>query len=189
MGDVSPREKLAVFGRAARLLASATTFDETLATTIAACLPALGDFGFFDVLVEGSVDSGTVRRTSHAFEDPRIGSILAPTQWVRSERRDMNLCALSHGEAALHPVIDDAWYRAIAVNEGHLAVLRDLAFHARLASTITSSSPSRPSTPRNDEPAAHHQRLSRSAQHALFRREILLRRLGTTCPGDDHERC
>jgi signal transduction histidine kinase len=132
MGDVAPSEKLAVLGRAARLLASATDFDATLANTISACLPALGDFGFFDVLVDGTAEHGTVRRASAAFEDPRVETILAPTQWVRSERTDMNLCALSHGEAALHPAIDDAWYRAIAVNEGHLAVLRDLAFHSML---------------------------------------------------------
>ena len=132
MGDVPASDKLAVLGRAARLLASAADFDETLANTISACLPALGDFGFFDVLIEGTVESGVVRRTSRAFEDPRIDEILAPTQWVRSERKDMNLCALSSGYAGLHPFIDDAWYRAIAVNEGHLELLRTLGFHSML---------------------------------------------------------
>lgn len=123
MSALDPSQKLEVFRRATDLLASSRTFDETMSHTIAAFLPALGDFGFFDLDV-----GGRVQRTSRAFEDPRVDAILKPTQWIRQERTDMNLCALSTGRPALHATIDDAWYRAIAVNDGHLQVLRDLAF-------------------------------------------------------------
>lgn len=132
MSELSAADKLAVLSRAVGLLASSMEFEATLAHAIAACLPALGDFGFFDVVVEGTAESGTVRRTSAAYQDPRIEAILAPSGWVRNERKDMNLCALSSGRPGLHPNIDDGWYQNVAVNEGHLAVLRDLGFISML---------------------------------------------------------
>ncbi|NPC56872.1 ATP-binding protein [Caenimonas soli] len=119
----APEVQRQILGRAARLLASAADFNDTLRQTIDACLPALADFGFFDV-----VHGGGVRRTVAAHEAPDIEALLAPTQWVRQERTDINLCALSSGRPALHPQTDDAWYCSIAVNEGHLALLRRLAF-------------------------------------------------------------
>ncbi|MBA3463192.1 MAG: PAS domain-containing protein [Deltaproteobacteria bacterium] len=120
--------KLAVLQRATALLASSRDFEETMEHTIAAFLPVLGDFGFFDLDVGGSV-----KRTARAHEDPRVEAIVRPTQWMKQERTDMNLCALSTGRAAFHPQIDDAWYQAIAVNEGHLQVLRDLAFGSMIS--------------------------------------------------------
>ena len=117
-----------VLGRAARLLASAADFEDTLRQTIGACLPALGDFGFFDAVVS----EGAVRRTAAAHAAPDVEALLAPTQWVRQEGGAMNLCALSSGEPALHPAIDDAWYRQVAANEGHLALLRKLAFRSMI---------------------------------------------------------
>jgi len=109
--------------RAAHLLAAATDFEQVLRATLAACMPALADFGFFDVWV-----GEQVRRTVAAHEDPATEALLKPTQWVRQERTDMNLCALSTGEPGLHPHTDDAWYQRIAANEGHLALLRQLGF-------------------------------------------------------------
>ncbi|MDP3153535.1 MAG: ATP-binding protein [Archangium sp.] len=121
-------EHLAVLRRATGLLATSTKLQSTLESTIEACLPSVGDFGFFDL----RVDDDLVVRTALAYEDPRIADILRPTQWVRSESRDLNLCALSTGEAGFHANIDDAWYQKIAVNEGHLEVLRSLAFCSML---------------------------------------------------------
>ena len=120
-------EKLQVFRNAAALLASSLEFEETLAHVIAACLPALGDFGFFDVVTEEGV-----RRTAAAYEDAETEAILRPTQWVRQDHIDMNLCALSTGRCALHAQIDDAWYRRAALNEQHLALLRKFAFHSMI---------------------------------------------------------
>ncbi|HEU0036799.1 MAG TPA: ATP-binding protein [Kofleriaceae bacterium] len=122
------RDQLSVLRRAAALLASAGDFDQVMEHTIAACLPALGDFGFFDL----HVGDGSTRRTARAHENPALEAMLRPTQWVRSERTDINLCALSSGEAGLHPAIDDAWYLDVAVNDGHLALLRQLAFRSML---------------------------------------------------------
>ena len=119
----SPAQKLDVVRRATELLASSKSFDETVEYTLAAFLPELADFGFFDLVIGDGV-----RRTARAYDDPRIEELLRPTQWVRQERSDMNLCALSTGQAALHSNIDDAWYCAVAVNDGHLQLLRELGF-------------------------------------------------------------
>jgi signal transduction histidine kinase/CheY-like chemotaxis protein len=116
-----------VLGRAAQLLASAADFRDTLRQTIGACLPALGDFGFFDV-----VHAGTVIRTAAAHDAPDIEALLAPTRWERQDREDMNLCALSTGRPALHVDTDDRWYQAVAGTEGHLQLLRQLGFRSML---------------------------------------------------------
>lgn len=94
---------------------------------MSACLPTLGDFGFFDVQVEQAVV-----RSARAFNDPDTESLLLPTQWVKQEHADMILCALSTGHHAVHNDIDDEWYRKVATNEEHLALLRRLAFRAML---------------------------------------------------------
>ncbi|WP_151638413.1 PAS domain S-box protein [Noviherbaspirillum aerium] len=120
-------QQLNIFRRAARLLASSLDFEQTLGNVIHACLPALGDFGFFDVVLEDGV-----RRTVRAHLDADTESLLKPTQWVRQTRTDMNLCALSSGEPVLHVNIDDAWYRQVAANDEHLALLRKLAFRSML---------------------------------------------------------
>lgn len=103
--------------------AGALDFRDTLSQTIAACLPALGDFGFFDVLHQNEV-----LRTGAAHDAADIEAMLAPTRWVRQHRTDMNLCGLSTGAAALHPDTDDAWYQTVAAGPEHLDLLRRLAF-------------------------------------------------------------
>ena len=127
-GTLGPTEKLAVLTRAAALLSSSTDFHSTLDQAITACLPSLGDFGFFDL----RLDESEVVRTARAYQDPRTEELLRPTRWTPQLRDDLNVCALSTGRPALHAVTDDAWYRAIAVNEGHLEVLRSLAFRSMI---------------------------------------------------------
>jgi len=122
------RERLAVLAAAGETFSGTIDYEETLDAVVRTALPALGDFGFFDV-----VEDDGVRRTSRAHEDPEVGAILAQSRWSRSERTDINLCGLSSGKPALHGSIDDAFLRDMAVNEGHLAVLRAL----RLCSMIT----------------------------------------------------
>ncbi|WP_332813854.1 ATP-binding protein [Ramlibacter sp.] len=125
---IPPDEQRQVLGRAAGLLASAADFDETLRQAIAACLPALADFGFFDAVVEGE----DVRRTCAAHDAPDVQALLAPTRWVRQDHPEFNLCALSSGEPALHLDTGDAWYRRIAADDDHLRLLRELAFRSML---------------------------------------------------------
>ncbi|MFP5390051.1 MAG: ATP-binding protein [Gammaproteobacteria bacterium] len=130
----TPDEQLGIFRRAATVLASSVELDATLSNTIRVCLPSLGDFGFFDAIVEDGV-----RRTAAAHDDPELEAMLAGTTWARQQHAlDLNLCALSSGEPALHRDIDDAWYQRIAVNEGHLAVLRQLGFTAMLTVPVRS---------------------------------------------------
>ncbi len=120
--------RLTLLAEAGEVLSGSLEWDLTLGNVISLTMPALADFGFFDVVEP----DGQVRRVARAHEDPRRQAILEPTQWARSERTDMNLCALSAGESAVHPDIDDAWLRAVAVGPEHLAVMRDLAFCSML---------------------------------------------------------
>ena len=124
---ISPQEQREVMARAAQLLASAGDFDEVLRRAIAACLPALADFGFFDAVAEDGV-----RRNVAVHDAPDLEALLAPTCWVRQEHPELNLCALSTGQPALHPDTGDAWYRRIAANADHLRLLRELGFRSML---------------------------------------------------------
>jgi PAS domain-containing protein len=135
----TPLEQLEIFRRAATMLASTLELEQTLANTVRLFLPALGDFGFFDAVVEG--DDGTireVRRTVAAHDDPALEAVLAGTRWQRQAPGPLNLCALSNGAPALHVGIDDDWCRGIATDEAHLAVLRTLDFGAMLTVPVRS---------------------------------------------------
>ncbi|MFN7135896.1 MAG: histidine kinase dimerization/phospho-acceptor domain-containing protein, partial [Myxococcales bacterium] len=119
--------RMTILAEVGELLASSLDYETTLRNIISLCIPTLGDFGFFDV-VEGE----EVRRLARAHEDPARQAILDQSRWVRSERRDMNLCALSSGEPGMHPGIDDAWLQKVAVGPEHLAVMKALSFGSML---------------------------------------------------------
>jgi len=118
------RRRLDVLARASEVLATSLDYETTLRNVIELALPTLGDFGFFDVVES----SGDVRRLARAHQDPERQAILDQTSWVRSDRKDKILCALSSGTSGFHPDIDDAWLRDVAVSPGHLALMQKLAF-------------------------------------------------------------
>jgi PAS domain S-box-containing protein len=121
-------QRASFLARAGSLLASSLDYDTTLRNVIALVLPTLGDFGFFDIVEP----DGTVRRLSGAHDDPERRAILEPTSWVRSDRSDINLCALSSGRPALHTDVDEDWLRKAAASEEQLAVMRRLTFRSML---------------------------------------------------------
>lgn|GEM_PF-4633625 len=120
--QLSP-DQLAVFRQAALILTSSMELDDALANAIGACLPFIGDFGFFDVVLQDGV-----RRTAGAHQDPGLQQVLAGSAWNRQERTDINLCALSSGQSVLHPNTDDAWFA-----QAFGGVPRTLAFHSMLS--------------------------------------------------------
>jgi signal transduction histidine kinase/CheY-like chemotaxis protein len=123
------QQPLAAFRRVAQLLSSSKDFNEVIASTLQACLPVLGDFGFFDLRV-----GAEVIRTVRAHEDEATEAALRPTRWMPQPRDDgFNLCALTTGAAAFHPEIDDAWYTRAAATPQHLAGMRALAFRSMIS--------------------------------------------------------
>ncbi len=126
-GSANAERRLHMLKHTSALLGVSPEFDDMLAHTLSACLPELGNFGFLDVVVDGGV-----RRAARAQEDPEIEEILRSMPWMQSESTDINLCALSSGRPALHTGIDDDWYRRVAVDDDHLALLRRLAFGSML---------------------------------------------------------
>lgn len=126
--EMAATERLSFLAEAGTLLASSLDYESTLGNVLALALPRLGDFGFFDV-VEGEE---RVRRVAGAHEDPGLQAVLSATQWRRSPRTDINLCALSTGRPALHPDTDDRWLEAIAEGPEHLAFMRGLGFRSML---------------------------------------------------------
>jgi len=122
------REQLELIARAGTAFSSSLDYEVTLRTVVELVLPALADFAFFDV-----VEGAEVRRVAQAYDDPELDALLKQTQFVRSTRQDINLCALSSGALGFHPQIDDAWRRDVAASPEHLELLR----RSQLASMIT----------------------------------------------------
>jgi PAS domain S-box-containing protein len=126
--SLAPEQRLRILGRAATVLASSLEFEATLGNVIDVCIPALGDFGFFDVVT----DEGEVRRTARAHDDPATAARLAQTRWERQPRTEMNLCALSTGRSAIHPDVDAAWLARAAASPAQLEALRALSFRSMI---------------------------------------------------------
>lgn len=103
--DKTSVEYLQVLRRAIAVLTASLNLEQALFNTISACLPTLGDFGFFDVVLDDGV-----RRTAAAYQNPELTAVLNGTRWVRQQHEHMNLCALSSGQTALHGNTDDAWW-------------------------------------------------------------------------------
>lgn len=122
------RGGLELVARAGEMFSSTLDYEHTLTTVADIALPGLADFAFFDI-VEGE----RVRRVAAAHDDPEVDALIKASQWVRSERTDLNLCALSSGASGFHPRIDAAFRRDIALSAEHLAVLERI----QLASMIT----------------------------------------------------
>jgi len=122
------RRRLDVLAKASEVLATSLDYETTLRNVIDLALPTLGDFGFFDVVES----SGEVRRLARAHQDPERQRLLDQTRWVRSDRTDKVLCALSTGRSGHHPDIDEAWLRDAAVSPEHLALMQKLAFFSMI---------------------------------------------------------
>ena len=122
------QRRLAFLAEASKLLADSLDLETTLNTVVRLAMPTLADFGFFDV-VEAD---GQVRRISHAHDDPGRQAILETTRWVRSDRTDLNLCALSSGASGFHSEVGEAWLADVATGPEHLALMRQLAFRSMI---------------------------------------------------------
>ena len=123
------REHVVLLARAGEAFSGANSYEEMLASVVNIALPTLADFAFFDLLEGGD----QVRRIARAHEDPAIDALVNSTQWVRSDRRDRNLSALSSGAPALYPAIDETWLQDVATGPEQLAVLRRLQLRSLIA--------------------------------------------------------
>lgn len=133
MEAAEARRRFEVLLTAGEVLSSPLDWDATLDHVIQLVVPVLADFGFFDVVE----DDGAVRRIARAYDDPRRQAILDQSGWVRSDRADVNLCALSSGKSGFHPHIDRAWLEDAATSPEHLAVMEDLRFRSMITVPLT----------------------------------------------------
>ena len=122
------RAQISLIAEAGEAFATAASYEEMLAQVAHVALPTLGDFAFFDLIEDGSVHTIVA-----AHDDPETESLLRATRWSRSERTDVNLCALSSGTSGLHAHIDDAWVRDAALSPEEESLLRSV----RLRSMMT----------------------------------------------------
>lgn len=118
---------------ATHALNASLALEDTLQTIAGLMLPSYADYCFFDVVQE----DGSVRRVARAHDNAKIQAILDQTSWVKSDRTDLNLCALSSGEAALHEVIDADFRRKMAANDEHLSLLEEIQLNAMITVPVT----------------------------------------------------
>ena len=129
------KQRLERLARIGEELSMSLDYEKTLLRVADLVLPSLGDFGFFDLVEARDADGQPtkVRRIARAPGDPRRQAILDAGGWIRAARQDINLCALSSGASALHPVIDDAWLIDVATSPEHLAAMRALGFTSMIS--------------------------------------------------------
>ena len=125
-------ERLRLLLEASKMLASSLEYERTLENVVAMTLPMLGDFGFVDVAME----DGEVHRLARAHDDPVLQALLASTRWADTPRTAEDVCALTSGVPALHPVVDDAWRQRVAGDPDLLAFYRKLGFTSMLSVPI-----------------------------------------------------
>lgn len=106
-----------------RELGRTLDFDDTVRTVMELLHPDLADFCFFDL-----VDGPTVRRLARAWGDPRRQALLEASTWRSLEHPSLNLCALTTGQTAFHPVVTEAWMQQAARSPEHLQGMRELGF-------------------------------------------------------------
>jgi signal transduction histidine kinase/CheY-like chemotaxis protein len=121
---VLERDRLALLARAGDTLSSSIDYETTLDNVAGLAMPTLADFCFFDVVEPG----GGVRRIPRAHANPEIQALLEQTQWTKSDRADINVCALSSGASGFHPNVDEAWLKFVAASPEHLDLMRKLGF-------------------------------------------------------------
>ncbi len=120
-------QRLEVLAHASQVLASSLDYESTLQNVLALVLPALGDFGFFDV----RAPDGSVRRLTGPQGDAKVRALLQLSHWERSDPA-LELSSLVSGLPALHPVIDEAWRLTAALSPEHLALMRELQLSSML---------------------------------------------------------
>lgn len=118
------RDRLTLLVNAGDTLSASIDYETTLHNVAGLAMPTLADFCFFDVVESG----GGVRRIARAHANPAAQTLLAQTRWARSERADINVCALSSGASGFHPDVDESWLKNVAVSSEHLDLMRELAF-------------------------------------------------------------
>jgi len=122
------RERLSVLARASDLLAQSLDYERTLQNVTALTLPALGDFGFFDIR-----EGDEVRRIARAVDED-VEPLIRDTHWAPPGRgARINVCALSSGQSGYHPRVDEAW---LALT-GHPPEYVDLLRKLQVSSMIT----------------------------------------------------
>ncbi|APR80018.1 Chemotaxis protein methyltransferase CheR [Minicystis rosea] len=99
--------------RAAELVSSSIDYETTLANVAASALPALGDYGFLDV-----VEGDNVRRVNRASGES-LAAQLDGARFAAAAR-------LGGGGLGFHPRVDDSVLAAFAPSPEHVPLLRRL---------------------------------------------------------------
>ncbi|MFT3769035.1 MAG: ATP-binding protein [Minicystis sp.] len=99
--------------RAAELVSSSIDYETTLANVAAAALPALGDYGFLDV-----IEGDDVRRVARASGES-VAAQLDGARFAATAR-------LGGSGLGFHPRVDDAVLAALAPSLDHVPLLRRL---------------------------------------------------------------
>ncbi len=119
------REQLALLAEAGATLASSLDHETTLPVVARLAVPALGDYGFFEVLDE----DGLLHRAGFAHRNPDRASLLerAPRPALSYPDEHPVARAIARGEAQLIPDVTDEFLRRITTDAEQLARIRRLA--------------------------------------------------------------
>ena len=119
--------RLQFLARASTLLASSLDYEMTLKRLSELCVPAMADWCIIDVLT----DEGELERVSVVHSDPAKTAWAQEYQWRFPPKPDGAEGAykvLRTGKSAFYPQVPDEALQAVARDQEHLEVLRQLGF-------------------------------------------------------------
>jgi signal transduction histidine kinase len=124
------RQRLALLAQASRRLASSLDYEATLAEVARLAVPTFADACIVDLLAE----DGSIVRVAEAHADPSREGLLRELRRYLPESRAAHpvLQVIRSGAPSLRADFTDAERAAIAEDEEHLRLHRDLAFNSYL---------------------------------------------------------
>ena len=133
LGETAERRRRAILGsrweflaEAGQLMEASLDYEETLASVVELSVPTVADYCAIGVMDE----RGVVTWGSSTHRDPAKAGLVAKLRKYTPNIGGMShpgVQALLSGEPQLINTVDDAFLRILAVDETHLALLRELA--------------------------------------------------------------
>lgn len=122
-------EQLSRIAEASDRFGQSLDYERTVQSLVALTVPALGDFGIFD-LCEGEA----VRRISHAHENPSVQALLEQTSWIEGAP---GVLGADESHARVIAPIDQAWLGRVARTPEDRALLAQLDIRSLLSVPLT----------------------------------------------------
>jgi signal transduction histidine kinase len=126
--------RLRLLAAAGEAFSASMDYESTLRSVVGLATPLLADYCYFDI-----VDGDWIYRIADAHEDAQTASELRWPPRSRLDRLDVKVGALSTGQAAFYPYVDDGWMCEVATSAVNLDAMRRHALSSMITVPLLSA--------------------------------------------------